>query len=174
MVQAVSWIILVILVFTPTSPAIKPNKQDIINRSLKNQYVLYATSSITAQTYDLQMRWKKTRPGRNRYLKSRIQYTFNTTSLFQIERVITSGDIETNPGPVSKLKYPCKECQKNVRSNQDAILCTDCDIWSHAKCITYLTQIWTGPVIPVHYRKSVIHSLKNATFLLIEAMKLIK
>ena len=32
-------------------------------------------------------------------------------------------------------KYPCKECGKGVRSNQDALLCTECNVWSHAKCI---------------------------------------
>ena len=30
---------------------------------------------------------------------------------------------------------PCKECGKNVRSNQDAILCVECNLWSHAKCL---------------------------------------
>ena len=30
-------------------------------------------------------------------------------------------------------KYPCKECSKNVRSNQDALLCADCNSWMHAK-----------------------------------------
>ena len=46
-----------------------------------------------------------------------------------------SGDIEMNPGPVNAPKYPCKVCEKNVRSNPDAILCTVCDNWSHAKCL---------------------------------------
>lgn len=32
-------------------------------------------------------------------------------------------------------KYPCKECGKGVRSNQDALLCIECNVWSHAKCI---------------------------------------
>ena len=32
-------------------------------------------------------------------------------------------------------KYPCKECGKGVRSNQDALLCTECNVWSHAYCI---------------------------------------
>ena len=28
--------------------------------------------------------------------------------------------------------YPCSKCQKNVRKNQDAILCASCNTWSHA------------------------------------------
>ena len=49
-----------------------------------------------------------------------------------------SGDISPNPGPGKKSckpKYPCKECGKQVKSNQDAILCSSCGMWSHAKCL---------------------------------------
>ena len=31
--------------------------------------------------------------------------------------------------------YPCKECCKNVRSNQAALLCAVCTTWTHAKCV---------------------------------------
>lgn len=52
--------------------------------------------------------------------------------------------------------YPCSECQKAVRNNQDAILCATCGNWSHAKCLNmsrttfqyYLDQPdieWTCP-----------------------------
>ena len=46
-----------------------------------------------------------------------------------------------NPGPTNKRtpKYPCKECEKNVRSNQDALLCAECNVWSHAKCLNLST-----------------------------------
>lgn len=59
------------------------------------------------------------------------------TSSFQLSRLALCGDIQTNPGPrqQSAPKYPCKECGKNVRNNQDAILCSECSIWSHAKCL---------------------------------------
>ena len=48
-----------------------------------------------------------------------------------------SGDIQLNPGPTSerKPKYPCEECSKGVRVNQNAILCAVCNVWSHAKCL---------------------------------------
>ena len=52
--------------------------------------------------------------------------------------VLVCGDIQVNPGPRKmKLspKYPCSEFKKAVRNNQDTILCTNCNTWSHAKCL---------------------------------------
>ena len=48
-----------------------------------------------------------------------------------------SGDIHPNPGPKKRntTKYPCGDCQCNVRDNQDAILCVECQRWFHARCI---------------------------------------
>ena len=45
--------------------------------------------------------------------------------------LVLSGDIESNPGPV---RYPCTMCNESVRRNQRAILCSECDGWTHAKC----------------------------------------
>ena len=71
------------------------------------------------------------------YFSARFLHTKNGTSSFQLCRIILAGDIHTNPGPIGKRnpKYPCKECGKAVRSNQDVILCAECNIWSHAKCL---------------------------------------
>ena len=60
-------------------------------------------------------------------------------SSFHLERdLLACGDVSVNPGP-RKLKtapkYPCNECQRAVRNNQDAILCSGCNKWSHAKCL---------------------------------------
>ena len=74
-----------------------------------------------------------------RFLSSRVQYTAKGTSSFNLDRhLLSCGDIATNPGPKgtkSSPKYPCGECQKAVRNNQDAILCINCNKWSHAKCL---------------------------------------
>ena len=70
----------------------------------------------------------------NSYLKSRV-HTANGTSSFQFDRIALCGDVHPQPGPAVKVKYPCKECQRNVRSNQNAILCANCETWSHAKCL---------------------------------------
>ena len=83
-----------------------------------------------------------TQRGRGRgnvYLASRAYYTANRNSTFQLHRIIFGGDVQTNPGPNGNInkppKYPCKECRKNVRANQDALLCAVCNSWSHAKCL---------------------------------------
>ena len=43
-----------------------------------------------------------------------------------------SGDIHLNPGPT---KFPCKECGKSVRKNQNVVLCSECGFWIHATCL---------------------------------------
>ena len=58
-----------------------------------------------------------------------------SNSSFQFDRIALCGDVHPQPGPAVKLKYPCKECQRNVCSNQNAILCANCETWSHAKCL---------------------------------------
>ena len=71
----------------------------------------------------------KVRTRASRFLLGRLQYTSKADSSFQIERHMLSGDISPNPGPGKKSckpKYPCKECGKQVKSNQDAILCSSC------------------------------------------------
>ena len=75
----------------------------------------------------------------NRYFAGRVQYSVNGASTLQIQRdLLVCGDISSNPGPAKgkdKPKFPCGECSKPVRKNQDAILCSSCDTWSHAKCL---------------------------------------
>lgn len=81
------------------------------------------------------VRTTKVRTRASRFLSGRLQYTSKADSSFQIERHILSGDISPNPGPGKKScepKYPCKECGKQVKSNQDAMLCSSCGMWSHA------------------------------------------
>ena len=78
------------------------------------------------------------RHGRGKsYLQARIPHSTKARSSFQIERIVLSGDIQLNPGPTGKRdpKYPCKECSKGVRANQNAILCAGCNVWSHASCL---------------------------------------
>ena len=74
-----------------------------------------------------------------RFLSCRVQYTAKGTSSFHLQRdLLSCGDISANPGPrktKSAPKYPCNECQRTVRNNQDAILCSGCNKWSHAKCL---------------------------------------
>ena len=79
------------------------------------------------------------------YLSGRILHTSNGTSSFQIEKhLLICGDVSSNPGPGKKptAKYPCGECHKNVRNNQDAILCAICKSWFHAKCLNMSRNIF--------------------------------
>ena len=46
--------------------------------------------------------------------------------------LLISGDIETNPGPPRKWKYPCTICSALVKSNQRGIQCDaidTCIVW---------------------------------------------
>lgn len=71
-----------------------------------------------------------------RFNGGRLLYTATGVGTFQAQRLLISGDVSPNPGPRKKhTKYPCGECSKSVRSNQDAILCSECNTWSHAKCL---------------------------------------
>ena len=45
--------------------------------------------------------------------------------------ILLAGDVEINPGPI---RYPCTVCSKVVRSNQQGILCSRCEKWTHASC----------------------------------------
>ena len=55
--------------------------------------------------------------------------------------LITSGDVECNPGPY-KPKYPCQICSKAVKWGQKGIQCDQCDGWYQADCIHMSTCIY--------------------------------
>ena len=46
--------------------------------------------------------------------------------------LLLCGDISTNPGPI---RHPCTVCSGSVRSNQCALQCDNCNVWSHARCV---------------------------------------
>lgn len=97
----------------------------------------------------------------SRYFAGRVQYSTNGVSTFQIHRdLLVCSDISSNPGPAKgkgKPKFPCGECSKPVKKNQDAILFSSCDTWSHAKMsqlnplpgsnTTYNIPTWNGHVL---------------------------
>lgn len=64
---------------------------------------------------------------------------------FGEKTLLVCGDISSNPGPKGNKvppKYPCGECDKAVRNNQDAILCSTCFNWFHAKCLNMTLSIF--------------------------------
>ena len=76
-----------------------------------------------------------------RFTSRRVLHTVKGISSFNLERDVSvnlCGDVVINPCPKGKksiMKYPCSECHKAVRNNQDAILCATCGNWSHTKCL---------------------------------------
>ena len=73
-----------------------------------------------------------------------VAYYSNTSAT---QRLVLSGDIEENPGPIqdrktsetpavqrTKIKAKCPNCTKTVQSNHKRFLCTVCFDLYHAKC----------------------------------------
>ena len=61
-----------------------------------------------------------------RFTSLKVLHTVKGISSFNLERdLLMCGDVAINPGLKGKKwmsKYPCSECHKAVRNNQDAIL----------------------------------------------------
>ena len=91
-----------------------------------------------------------------RYFSFKVSYYPNADASFQIQNIITSGDIALNPGPTnSTVKYSV--CGKTVARNHRAVECDACSLWCHIKCgkvnaKTYTDMMntsqlqWTCPV----------------------------
>jgi hypothetical protein len=45
-----------------------------------------------------------------------------------VKKLVLSGDIELNPGPVTN---PCSVCERSVASKHRAIQCDSCEKWCH-------------------------------------------
>ena len=49
--------------------------------------------------------------------------------------LLLSGNVECNPGPCRKIKYPCGICKKSCTKFQASVACDQCNIWFHKKCL---------------------------------------
>ena len=67
------------------------------------------------------------------FLHSRIRYYANSDSCFQQTRLLVSGDVPFNPGPVTNASK-CSVCSKTVVRNHRAVNCDQCHKWCHIKC----------------------------------------
>ena len=107
-------------------------------RLARGDVIRYSRAFLNYRVMQIWPRHAPTKTRAKRFLHNRILHTDNGTSSFQLERsILACGDISPNPGPARErpAKYPCGECGNNVRSNQDAILCSSCNTWSHAQCL---------------------------------------
>ena len=66
-----------------------------------------------------------------------MHHSTDERSWFNIQQLERCGDIHLNPGPI---KFPCKECEKSVRNNQNAMLCSECGLRVHAKYLNMSTS----------------------------------
>ena len=62
----------------------------------------------------------------------------NSSSTFNISKLIICGDIELNPGPDTRpssiCKPACSVCNKVIARNHRALSCDQCTLWCHMKC----------------------------------------
>lgn len=72
-------------------------------------------------------------PRGKKYYGSRTCYYSNSDSSFQQSRLLSSGDVSTNPGP-SFNTPKCSVCAKSIACNHRALSCDGCEKWCHIKC----------------------------------------
>ena len=127
--------------------------QEFVNDSNKNEIHICIISNTVGRTQkqtccSFHITWK---PKTTVFLlkikrqKKPVAYYSNTSAT---QKLILSGDIEENPGPIQdkkpveapaaqriKTKPKCPNCTKTVQSNHKRFLCTVCLDLYHAKCI---------------------------------------
>lgn len=72
---------------------------------------------------------------------SQLNYIRKNHTFFGII-LLLAGDLEQNPGPTRKIKYPCGLCKKACTWRQQAVACDECEIWYHTKCMGMKTQTY--------------------------------
>ena len=72
-------------------------------------------------------------PRGRKYHASRIRYYANLDSSFHQARLLTSGDVPLNPGPITNSPR-CSVCTKIIARNHSALSCDQCNLWCHMKC----------------------------------------
>ncbi|EDO36615.1 predicted protein [Nematostella vectensis] len=77
-----------------------------------------------------------------RFSQARIHHTPASTSSFQLERLLSCGDVNPNPGPQTSVKSKCNNCKRTIAKNHRAVRCASCLEAFHIKC---------GSVTPAFY-----------------------
>lgn len=90
----------------------------ILGQSSVSQFQLSFAASISHRHVD------------KRY---RIYYTNSTTKVSLL--LLIAGDVNPNPGPDYKPKYPCIVCKAAAKWGQDCLECECCKNWFHVQCL---------------------------------------
>lgn len=77
----------------------------------------------------------------NRHVSKRYCMYMNSKTKVSLLLLI-AGDINPNPGPEYKLKYPCKVCDKAARWGQECLECDNCKTWFHIQCLDMNQSIY--------------------------------
>ena len=77
---------------------------------------------------------------RKSFCHLRLQYYCNSTATFQLNKVLVSGDVQLNPGPV---KNPCTVCEKAVVKTHRSMTCDGCGFktlikWCNVSPVEYV------------------------------------
>ena len=105
---------------------------------------------LSATTVRLQRRHVGfTHLSRKGFFASRVKHSSNSTSTFQITRIVLSGDVSMNPGPLK-----CSACDKTIARNNRAVECNACHRRLHIKC---------GKVKPIEFDRIRAQSVKTWT-----------
>ena len=78
-----------------------------------------------------------------------VAYYSNSNAIFRPELLIICGDVDVNPGPVSKRKQArstaptCPVCEKAVAKNHKRFICWICHDMMHVKCSYYKADFRT-------------------------------
>lgn len=62
--------------------------------------------------------------------------------LYSHNGITQSNDCHPNPGPT--YRFPCGECEKTCKYNQNAVACESCDTWFHTKCLKMSDVVFKG------------------------------
>lgn len=147
--------VLFLLLWFLLQPCFSPNMQKLTDRRLSTGS-LVALLGInvdktpglhSATTVRLQRRHVGfTHLSRKGFFASRVRHSSNSTSTFQITRIVLSGDVSMNPGP--------PKCDKTIARNNRAVECSTCHRRLHIKC---------GKVKPIEFDRIRAQSVKTWT-----------
>ena len=123
-------------------------------RRVDLQYSVLATEAIHRRCH-----FEFTKASSRSFFGRRVSRYPNSDSTFQIIRILTSWDVNLNPGPCTE-KPKCHTCSRTIARNHRSLQCNSCGLKYHIKCgnVTpkLFNRIQSGDVI-YEQRERVFH-----------------